>query len=97
MKVQKLKRLKQMNSLLRQEGATCHDQPNEYSGSDSGDSESDKDRQARRRLGGGGGSWGSDEPPTRCRDPPSKDRQLICGASAWLSLWSDVSGDSLET
>ena len=47
--------------------------------------------------GGGGGSWGSDEPPTRCRDPPSKDRQLICGASAWLSLWSDVSGDSLET
>lgn len=25
------------------EGATCHDQPNEYSGSDSGDSESDED------------------------------------------------------
>ena len=25
------------------EGATCHDQPNEYSGSDSGDSESNED------------------------------------------------------
>ena len=32
-----------MNSLLRLEGATCHDQHYEYSGSDSGDSESDED------------------------------------------------------
>ena len=43
MKVQKLSRLKQMNSLLSLEGVTCHDQHNEYSGSDSGESESDED------------------------------------------------------
>ena len=46
---------------------------------------------------GWGGSGGSDEPPPHLVPRSAQEEPTANLWGKWLSLWSDVSGDSLET